>query len=1002
MSRMNLFTIPAGAAFADDLARGILKRCGASDNPFALSEAWVFVPTRRAIRTLKESFERVSPNAVTALPRICAFGDLDEDPSPLREEPDEREAVEEIFGDPNKKVISQHRREMIFMRLIQHWSAVRAEANPELSIGAERPALALQLARELTRIIDLATSEGLAWERLPELVPDELSEHWQDTLKFLSIVTEQWPLELDREKATDPAVHRDAALREAARRWRESPPYHHVFAAGSTGSVPATAELLKTIAQMPDGYVILPGLDLGMDEDAWAAMGPGHPQHGMGELLKKFDVTRADVEIWEQRSLRPYRARLIGEALRPAETTVAWRRFVSQEREHVARALEGLTSVVARTPHEEALVIACALREAAEVPDKTAALVTPDRNLARRVAAELKRWGIVIDDSAGTPLSHTEPGRFLCLIADVIAEEFAPVSLLAFLKHPMTSLGFDTRSHVRALSAELEMALLRGPRVYEGLGGLRKAGDPKAAYYKVIEQLGQAVGSFAECGLRGDCGLIALLQSHRNAAELASYDLSDPDERVWDNEAGKAAFELFESLIEACADLDLCMSGADYAQFIRTVMDAISVRPKFGLHPRLSILGPLEARLQQADLMILGGLVEGKWPPATDPGPWLNRPMRRELMLSQPERRIGLSAHDFVQASCAEQVLLTRAEKDEGAPTTPSRWLTRLNILIEGAGLKVNFSENRLLDIARQLDRPILLPRAVEAPAPCPPVAARPRELAVTDVERWVRDPYALYAKKILGLKKLAPIDAAPGAAERGTIIHKVLEKFVQRFPKELPSDEEGIPQLLELGREVFGDLLKQPGVGSIWWPRFERMATWYLAWERDRRGSNARVLAEQKSRFSFRALAGEFTLTAKADRIEVLPDGEVAIGDYKTGRAATVKEVQLGFNPQLTLEGAIALEGGFPGITASAIKELFFVSLKGAAKSGEEKPLKFDGLTADQASREALAKFRAYVDAYDLPDMPYLSKPHVLFKAEIGDYDHLARVKEWSSESDE
>jgi ATP-dependent helicase/nuclease subunit B len=1001
MSRINLFTIPAGAAFADELARGIVQRFGSGEDPFALSEVWVLVPTRRAIRTLKEAFERVSANKITVLPKIYALGDLDDDPSPLREDAEETLALDELVAPGLPPVISPLRRELLFTKLIQHWSMRQAEANPEHSIGAERPALALQLARELARILDLATSEGLSWEKLEKLVPVELAQHWEQTLLFLSILTKEWPEELKRENASDPATHRDAALREAARRWRTSPPHHPVVAAGSTGSVPATAELLKTIVNLPEGAVVLPGIDLVLDDAAWDALGPGHPQHGMAQLLQKFEASRDDVRPWTDAPARAARARLIAEALRPAETTPDWRRYVQDSRADIARGLIGLKSIIARTPGEEALTIACALREAIETPGKTAALVTPDRNLARRVASELKRWGIMIDDSAGTPLAHTEAGRFLCLIADVVADDFAPVPLLAFLKHPYTALGFDRRAQARGYAEDLEEEILRGARPAAGLAGLRIKGEPKAKYFKVIKALEHALGQFAGVASNGS-DLVELLTCHRDAAVLACNDASVPETMVWEGEAGRAAFDLIEAMLEAARDLDMKMDAGDYAQFIRTVMDAVSVRPRHGLHPRLSILGPLEARLQQADLTILGSLNEGKWPPATDPGPWLNRPMRRELELSQPERRIGLSAHDFAQAACAPEVILTRSEKDGGAPSTPSRWLTRLNILIEGGGFKDEFEDTRLVEIARALDRPTQQPRPIDPPAPKPPVSARPRELAVTGIERWVRDPYAIYARYILRLKPLDPIDQPPGAMDRGTIIHKALELFAQRFLDALPSDEEAKRQLLAFGRDAFGDLLEQPAVRSIWWPRFERAAAWFLTWEKARRKGGMHVLAELKGRATFKAPAGDFTLTAKADRIEVFPDKSINIVDYKTGEPPSGTQVVIGFSPQLTLEGAIALQGGFPGLDAQEVKSVVYVSLKGGEDGGKEAAIKFKDMTTQDAVLQAFHKFQEFVAAFDNPDMPYVSKPHVLFQTSIEDYDHLARVKEWSSESEE
>jgi len=1000
MRGINLFTIPAGAAFADELARGVLKRYGVDGDPFALSRALILVPTRRAIRTLGEAFARVSTGGVTVLPRMRALGDFDETPSPL-DDPAAYDVAAEVVPDMPPP-LSPLRREFLLTMLIQRWAQNAAKDEERSALRATTPALALKLARELASLLDQATAEGLAWERLKTIVPEDLSLHWEQTVQFLSILTEQWPGLLAAEKASDPAAHRDAALRLAAQRWAATPPSFPVIAAGSTGSVPATAELLRTIAYMPNGAVVLPGIDLGLDRAAWDAAESGHPQHGMRQLLEKLDATRLDVELWgEGGDPRAARSRLIAEALRPAETTPAWRDFVSDERGVIEEGLRGLSMFAARTPSEEALAIACALRAAVEVPGKTAALVTPDRVLGRRVASELKRWGIAIDDSAGMPLSQTPVGRFLSLIVDAAAEQFAPVPLLALLKHPLAALNFAKRSEARSLALWLEEKALRGPRPAAGLEGLSGLVEARSDLGTLIANLKACYGPFVTAMAEGSSDITVLAQLHHNAAELLSVE-GETVGALWEDEAGKAANDLFVRIREDAAEVGLSMNGREYASFIRAVMDTVPVRPLFGRHARLSILGPLEVRLQHPDFMILGSLNEGSWPPATDPGPWLNRPMRRELDVSQPERRVGLSAHDFAQAAASPEVLLTRSEKEGGGPTTPSRWLTRLSMLVGGAGFGERLEDERWLKIARALDRPSGAPQPVEAPAPRPPVAARPRKLPVTQVERWLRDPYSLYARQILKLKPLDAIDEAPGAAERGTTIHEALDRFVKMYPKDLPADEEALGVLLACGRAAFGDLLQRPGVRGFWWPRFERIAVWFLDFERGRRAGGASILAEQKGEITFTAPAGAFTLTATADRIEMLPGDAVVLADYKTGGVPSNKQVIAGLSPQLTLEAAIALAGGFPGITAQSIDGLIYVALKGGAVPGEIRRVKFEKSTPDDEAARARAGLEKFVAAFDTPDMPYLSKPRVLLERFVGDYDHLARVKEWSSGDEE
>lgn len=999
MRRINLFTIPAGVSFADELARGIVSRYGDAADPFALSRLLILLPTRRALRTMSEAFARVSAGGVAVLPRMRALGDFDEAPT-LIDDNAALDATRELAPDLPAPM-STLRRELLFTRMIQQWAA-SAKASGQ-ALGASAPSLALKLARDLAALLDQATAEGLEWERLKTIVPDELSEHWEKTLQFLEILTATWPVVLRAENASDPAAHRDAALREAARRWREKPPEFQVVAAGSTGSVPATAELLRTIAHMPNGAVVLPGIDLTLDPASWQAMESGHPQHAMKQLLVKFDATRGDVEQWVDFGGKPQpgaaRDRLIAEALRPAETTPAWRTFITEERGIVEEGLRGLSALVARTPAVEALTIACALRQTIETPGKTAALVTPDRILARRVASELKRWGIEIDDSGGTPLSHTIPGRFLCLLADAAAEQFAPVPLLALLKHPLTTAGFP-RAEMRALAVDLERTALRGPRPAPGFAGLKTVVGSRSHLVPMIEKLDLACGAFATV-MTGTHDVTTFVRSHREAAELLSAVGTDMP--LWAQDAGEAAELLFETFAEEADGIDLPMTGGDYAAFIRTVMEAISVRPLRGRHPRLAILGPLEVRLQRADLMILGGLNEGVWPPATDPGPWLNRPMRRDLDVSQPERRVGLSAHDFAQAAASAEVLLTRSEKDGGAPTTPSRWLTRLNMLVEGAGLADRLHNVEPLLVAQRLDVPREPAKPITAPEPKPPVAVRPRKLPVTQVELWVRDPYALYARQVLGLKKLDAIDETPAAAERGTMIHNALERFVQQFPDELPDDATARDILLKCGRQAFGEMLERPGVRSFWWPRFERIAEWFLGFERRRRALGAKVLSEQKGTLTIDAPAGPFVLTAKADRLEVMPGGAIVVGDYKTGRVPTSKQVTAGLSPQLTLEAAIALAGGFPGVTVHTVDDLLYIALKGGVIAGEEKSVDpGNDKTAAQLVATARAGFEKFVAQYDAQDMPYLSRPHVLFERMANDYDHLARVKEWSQGDDD
>ncbi len=984
----NVFTLDPGLPFVDALAAGILDRVG--PDPLALSRATVLLPTARAVRSLRDAFLRLADGRPVLLPRLSPLGDVDADEIALTLEGLGAGAG----GLTIPPAISALRRQLLLSRLI-------------LAAGdrfARTKAQAAKLAAELGKLLDQVQTERLSFDSLKTLVPEDYAEHWQETLRFLAIVIEQWPGLLETQGLVDPAVERDARLTALARSLELRPPDGPVIAAGSTGSIPATADLLAVIARLPDGAVVLPGLDRDLDEDTWARLDDGHPQFGLKRLLDRLGVDRAAVRSWPvpagMASRAPAaRARLIAEALRPAETTEAWRALPALEE----AALDGLTRIDCPTPQEEAGVIALLLRRALETPGRTAALVTPDRDLARRVAAELRRWDVDVDDSAGRPLAETPVGSWLRHLADYAATP-TPVGLLSLLKHPLAACGMDPAAF-RSLVRALERAILRGPRPADGFKGLRDAlaaaekdrfdtPDDRRALGQFLTELERRIGGLTGAVADGERSLREWLDLHAQAAELlAGTDAEDGALRVWRHDDGEAAARFLNELAEA-ADGFPPLGGADYAALLEVAMSGRAVRPRFGLHPRLHILGLLEARLQQFDLMILGGLNEGTWPPAPAADPWMSRPMRQDFGLPSPERHIGQTAHDFAQATGAAEVVLTRAERVEGTPTVPSRWLLRLDAVLEKAGLAGALEADQpwWLALHKALDWPDRV-RPCAAPAPTPPLAARPRKLSVTQVETWMRDPYAVYARHILNLRALDPIDADPGAAERGQFIHAALDAFVRAYPDRMPPD--ALEELHRFGREAFGPLLEQPSIRTFWWPRFERIAEWFLAEERGRRATVTPLATEVRGRLVLDAPGGPFTLTATADRIDRVQADRLGIIDYKTGQPPNDKEVRLGKAPQLPLEALIAMEGGFEGVAPAPVAELAFWHLSGGEPAGHVRLLKEDPTTLAAEAKEGLLNLIA---RFDDAATPYLSQPRPGWAPRYTDYGHLARVAEWSA----
>lgn len=967
----NIFTIAAGAPFADTLVRGILARIDTSD-PLALSRTTIYLPTRRGARTLSESFARAMGGAAL-LPDIHALGELDED---------------EFLLDPSaetldlKPAIAPVRERLLLAALVQRWDHARG--------GDLTFAQAASLARGLASFFNEVETQRADLSKLDELAPEHLADHWAQVRDFLKLLRDQWPALLASENVMSPAARRNEALAVLARRFEKNPPAGPVIAAGSTGSIPVTAELLRVIANLPSGAVVLPGLDRALDEKSWTELDPGHPQFGMQQLLRVIDVARGDVRDWHEAPDARARETLLREALRPAPTTDAWRALAETGGGEIARGLEGLSIVEAAHPGEEADAIALMLREVLETKDKTAALVTPDRNLARRVAAAMGRWNIAIDDSAGRPLSHTPPGTFLILLAEAAQAEFAPVPLLALLKHPLCACGMNA-AEFRARVRQLDRFALRGVRPDPGLAGIEKAirNDTLSAWFVGVATI---LKPLEEISGKNAIAISDTIQTHIVAAEhLAATGEETGSSRLYYGDAGEAAASLISEFSEAAVDLP-DIDFKSYAALFATLAQERAIRPAFGKHPRLSILGPLEARLQSFDLIVLGGLNEGTWPQAAPADAWLSRPMRKALGLEQPERRIGLAAHDFATLAAAPRVVLTRALKEEGSPSVASRWVQRIVQLGKGLELEKQLKAHApYATYAAALDAAAKV-KPVAPPEPRPPVEKRPRKLSVTEIETWVRDPYETYAKHVLRLKPLDPLDARIGPLERGSAIHKALENFVARFKDALPEDAE--VQLIAEAEKVFREQNVPASVLALWMPRFRHAAAAFMTIERRRRVNIARSHIEARGERKFAAPAGEFTLYGRADRIDELKSGGAAIVDYKTGKPPSGKQVEVLLAPQLPLEGAILAEGGFGEIGKLKPEELLYIHFSGTKTPVEERAIKAD---AAALSAEAAEKLSRRIAFFDDPSTAYHSRVRVEKAQWAGNYDHLARVREWS-----
>jgi ATP-dependent helicase/nuclease subunit B len=991
------FTIPPHRPFLDDLAFGLWREL-AADGPEGLTRAVVFLPTRRAGRGLSEAFLAAAGGRAVLLPQIRVLGDLDEGEPPF--EPGD------LALELPPPISAERRRFELAGLIAEHQDLIARRLDAE---GA------LELADALGAFLDSCQLEERGDPAaVAALAEGELARHWAISANFLNLALEAWPRRLEALGMIDPQARRVRLLRRLAERWGERPPSHPVVLAGSTGSTPAAADLMALIARLPTGCVVLPGLDAALAETAWAEVGEAHPQGAMKRLLARAGLARGDVVPWDPAAEREaagrWRRRLVNEALRPPQATADWLPLIESIRDEgaaagvdpIAEGLDGLRLVSARDEEDAAAVIALMMREALETPDLTCALITPDVELARRVSVRLTRWGVEADVSAGRTLAATPVATLAALLARAAAQPLDPVLLLALLKHPLTRLGLDP-TELSLARRRLERSGLRGPRpadwgALEGrLEQARREGEPDDARSRSIDAaldlacrtrrlLESLAVPFAD-------GTAPPASSASALAEGLEALCEGPDSASpWTGAAGEAAAALLSSMIHESGALPPA-TIAGFADLLEGLLGRQMLRAGPPAHPRLRILGVLEARLTHADRLILAGLEEGVWPPTAPSDPFLSRPMREQLGLPPPERRIGLSAHDFAQAAAARDVALVNTERRGGAPAVASRWLWRLRTLARGAGVDPA-GRPEVMAWARALDAPLENPSAELAPAsrprPRPPVEARPRVLPVTAIERWVRDPYGLYARHILGLRPLDPPDAPVEALARGTATHAAFERFAREHPDLLPDDAEArfarllVEALAEAGMPAAA-LARESALAA-------NLAPWVARFERDRR-EGAQLVVETEGRMTLDAPFAPFTLTARADRIEVR-GGQADVLDFKTGAAPSRRMMEAGLAPQLTLTAAILAAGGFEALGPLSPRELVYVRVSGGRIPGRvEDRARGDAAQLAAAALEGLSRRIAH---FDRLETGYLSRAAMQFVGGYGDYDHLARLWEW------
>lgn len=967
-ARPHVGAFAPGVGFLPALARLWLAQGGGHDG-------LIILPSRRAVQALAGAFLQANDEKALLLPRIIALGNVDEAGLMLAK------------GVALPPAMDAMRRQALLTRLILQ--------KPQENGAPQRLPASWRLAAEFATLLDEADHAEIDLaETLPRLVPGEFSEHWQKTLAFLDIVTHAWPKLLAAEGVMNPARRLALLIDAQAKMWRDSPPSGKVWMVASEGT-PAIARMAKIISELPEGRLILPGFDPYLEDSAWQALPDSHAQAGIARLLAEIDVRRAEVEQLPAMidNVPAGRDSLMSRTLLPASSLVAWQHQTSLN-------LAGLSRLETGDEAQNAMAIAMLLRDALQTPGRSAALVTPDRALAVRVAATLRRFGVMADDSAGEALANTPPAVFMRLLAQAACEGYAPLPLLALLKHPMAT-GGTTPQAFRDSARRLEIMLLRGPRPPVGLAGLRSKlenlapgeGDrPERVFLVHLESL------LAPLALSEIIHPVVALTGLVEAAEsLASTSDQSGAERLWFGEAGNALSTLLSTSIEALEDMPE-MPLADLPDLLDALIGGQVVRKpraKDG-HPRIAIWGLQEAALQTVDVVVLGGLVEGVWPAPEEPGPWLSRPMRRQAGLPSPERKIGQAAHAFFSLTCVcPQVVLAAPKRRDRAPVVPARWLTRLSAMLSGQGLEL--PTHAAAGWAAQLDLPVTRVRRPK-PYPRPPSEKRLRVYSISDVTTLMADPYAVYARKILKLSPLEPLDAENDASQFGEVVHAGLASF---FSESAVTSSDALVLLTKALERAMQDARPREALAQWWRARLERIAQWLLDAEKER------IFTNGPPAFRLLECAGEwrmpegFVLKGRADRIERDSDGLVRIIDYKTGTVPSEKKVKAGTAPQLPLEAVMAENGAFGDNFKAEVKELLYVTLSGRVRAGNEKQI----LSKPDELRMVIAQAASFLPRllkeYADPKMAFLASPHPGRVNQYDDYAGISRRAEWAEEDE-
>ena len=950
-----VFNIRSSCSFWDSIALEYSKKY--SNNELALADVLFLTPNRRACRALLDAFLRIKGRKPTILPTVVPIMEIDDDELFFNE------FTLKNNQETSKRPIENEERIFLFTRMIM--------SKPK-DFGLEQISLAqaLNLAIDLAKMMDIAYNKGLSFDKLKDLVPEKYATHWQETLKLLNIITEFWPQILQERDAIDICDMKKTLLIRQAEIWEKEDTKKNIVIAGVTASFPAIVKVLSVVKNLENGEIYFAGIDKFADHEYWNAIDESHPQFELKELLDLLGLDYRNILDFDV-AKNEEREHLISEVMRPAKVTDKWLKI--KDNIDVKKATDGLVLINSKSQRDEALAIALKIREVLFYEEKTVALITYDRNLARRVSVELERFDIKVDDSAGVPFNLSPLGIFLLLTIEVASNINSNTALIDLMKNPFTF-------------AKMDKATFR-KNVYDYEFALRKNKNIDEEKICFIDNIKSIMTNLIDAINLDEIEFTELLKIHIQTVEaLASSCDCDGKNNLWRGEAGKVAVKFISKLLNHGQILGK-ISGQDYLALFRELMKSNTIRTSYGTHPRISILGAIEARLHHFDYVILGEMSEGIWPRQADADMWMSRPMKKDFGFSLPEKDIGILAADLSIFMMADNVIMTRADRVDGVPMKKSRWLLRLETVLKALGSSIDeIICNDLSEISINADKPEEYIQ-ISSPQPRPPFYARPRKLSASAIDLLIHDPYSVFARYILKLYHLDDLDIPLDQRDYGTLIHGIIEEFNNTYPCDLP--ENALDILIDIGKKHFEKEQIDKELEAFWFPKFVSTAEWVIKQEKEYRKDVKCVRNEISGEAVYSLSGGDFCFTAKADRIDELKDGSLNILDYKTGKIPSKKQVDTGHAVQLLLEALIARKDGFANLSKKDLNDLIYWQL------GSDK------LVIPSKNNDLLDKCEEFllklISTFDFETTPYCSRPIPKYIPKNRDYEHLARIKEWS-----